>query len=67
MKYKLEKAVTISSGHPLYGRFKYAWEAGTHKPKSEQEREALDRLVSQGFAEEVPETKAEKAATDEEG
>lgn len=65
MKYNLKEAVTISTGDPLHGRMEITFPAGRTTPKSEQEEVAFEALVTAGFAERVPETKAEKAAVAE--
>jgi hypothetical protein len=60
VKYNLKAEVTISSSDPLLGAFEVTFPAGRTTPKSETEEAAFEKLVEGGFAERVPETKAEK-------
>lgn len=58
--YKVNEAVSAETHDPLLGRCAAKFDAGTCKPKNEQEEVVLDFLVGQGLAEVVGESKTSK-------
>jgi hypothetical protein len=60
MKYRLKGA--IAGEIPVMGhRFAFDFAANRTTPQSEQDEEAMEYLVSIGWAERVPETKTDEA------